>query len=136
MCLPSRSFAADAHHCIMVQVRTGPTEYKGVARMSAPDGELPSDDLGHRKACGYVDDRLRRPSPLPPLPEQARKAGKCSPSPTYPQAPQQTGGIDINGNIRCGSARSPKVHVKQLDTKGPIQACPSARGAPIDRRVV
>src|SRR5271166_2082257 len=25
---------------------------------------------------------------LPPLPEQARAAGKCSPSPTYPQAPQ------------------------------------------------
>jgi putative transposase len=38
-----------------------------------------------RKACGYVDDRLRRPAPLPPLPEPARKAGKCSPSPTYPQ---------------------------------------------------
>src|SRR5947209_17085096 len=27
---------------------------------------------------------------LPPLPERARKAGKCSPSPTYPQAPQST----------------------------------------------
>jgi putative transposase len=36
--------------------------------------------------CG--PDRLRRPVALPPLPEQARKAGKCSPSPTYPQAPQ------------------------------------------------
>src|SRR6202048_3564596 len=41
-----------------------------------------------RKACGYVDDRLRRPAVLPPLPEPARKVGKCSPSPTYPQAPQ------------------------------------------------
>src|ERR1700730_15210628 len=41
-----------------------------------------------RTACGYVDDRLRRPAALPPLPEQARKAGKCSPSPTCPQAPQ------------------------------------------------
>src|SRR5271168_2007219 len=41
-------------------------------------------------AYGYVDDRLRRPAALPPLPEQARKAGKCSPSPTYPQAPQPT----------------------------------------------
>src|SRR5712691_2949775 len=100
MGLPSRSFAADAHHCIMVQVRTGPTEYKCVARMSAPDGELPSDDLGHRKACGYVDDRLRRPSPLSPLPEQARKARKCSPSPTYPQ---QTRKIEINRNITRGS---------------------------------
>jgi hypothetical protein len=43
-----------------------------------------------RRACGYVDDRLRRPAALPPLPERARKAGKCSPSPTYPQAPQPT----------------------------------------------
>src|SRR5207244_2463555 len=129
MGLPSRSFAADAHHCIMVQVRTGPTEYKGVARMSAPDGELPSDDLDHRKACGYVDDRLRRPSPLPPLSEQARKAGKCSPSPTYPQAPQQTRDIDTNGNIRRGSACGPKGSTsKPLDTKGPIQACPRAGG--------
>src|SRR5713226_405279 len=33
---------------------------------------------------------LRRPAPPPPLPEQARKAGKCSPSPTYPQTPQPT----------------------------------------------
>jgi putative transposase len=43
-----------------------------------------------RKACGYVDARLCRPAALPPLPEQARKAGKCSPAPTYPQAPQPT----------------------------------------------
>ena len=43
-----------------------------------------------RKACGYVDDRHCRPAPLPPLLERARKAGKCSPSPTYPQAPQPT----------------------------------------------
>ena len=43
-----------------------------------------------KKACGYMDDRLCRPAPLPPHPEQARQAGKCSPSPTYPQAPQPT----------------------------------------------
>ena len=43
-----------------------------------------------RKAYGYVDDRLRRPAALPPLHEQARKVGKCSPSPTSPQAPQPT----------------------------------------------
>src|SRR5271169_2688940 len=29
-----------------------------------------------RKAYGYVDDRLRRPAALPPLPEQARKGGE------------------------------------------------------------
>src|SRR5215470_6928467 len=40
-----------------------------------------------RRACGYMDDRRCRPAALPPLPELARKAGKCSPSTTYPQAP-------------------------------------------------
>src|SRR6266480_422364 len=49
----------------------------------------------YEEACGYVDDRLRRPAVLPPLPEPARKAGKCSPSPTYPQAPPPAG-IDID----------------------------------------
>jgi hypothetical protein len=38
-----RSFAADAHDCIMVRV-FGPTEYKVVARlMRAPERGLPSD---------------------------------------------------------------------------------------------
>src|SRR5215469_13258336 len=43
-----------------------------------------------RKACGHVDDRRCRPAVLPPLPEPARKAGKCSPSPTSTQAPRPT----------------------------------------------
>src|SRR5258708_8094992 len=121
----------------MVQVRTGPTEYKGVARMYAPDGELPSDDLGNRKACGYVDDRLRRPSPLPPLPEQARKAGKCSPSPTYPQAPQQTREIDINGNIRRGSAGGPKRSTSNhLTPKAPYKPAPAKAGDDLQLRPI
>src|SRR5271169_4865928 len=40
---PPRSFAADAHDCIMVRV-LGPTEYKVVARLiRAPESGLPSD---------------------------------------------------------------------------------------------
>src|ERR1700761_9113495 len=40
---PPRSFAADAHDCIMVRV-FGPTEYKVVARLiRAPERGLPSD---------------------------------------------------------------------------------------------
>src|SRR5207344_2700078 len=39
---PPRSFAADAHDCIMVQV-LGPTGYKVVARLIAPESGLPSD---------------------------------------------------------------------------------------------
>ena len=56
---PPRSFAADAHDCIMVEVRTGPAEYKCVARCSAPDGELPSDRPAPSLAC-----------PTGPRPEQ------------------------------------------------------------------
>ncbi len=44
----------------------------------------------YREGLWYVDDRRCRPAALPPLPEPARKAGKCSPSPTYPPAPQST----------------------------------------------
>ena len=37
--------------------------------------------------CPWIwDDRLRRTVPLPPLPEQDREAGKCSPSPPCPPA--------------------------------------------------
>ena len=43
-----------------------------------------------RKACGYVDDRRCRPAALALLPEAARKARKCWPSPTSPQAPPPT----------------------------------------------
>jgi hypothetical protein len=39
---PPRSFAADAHGCIMVRV-LGPTEYKVVARLIARASGLPSD---------------------------------------------------------------------------------------------
>jgi hypothetical protein len=37
---PLRSFAADAHGCIMVRV-LGPTEYKVVARLSRPQAGSP-----------------------------------------------------------------------------------------------
>jgi putative transposase len=46
-----------------------------------------------QNAGGYVDDRQSRPALPPPLPEQARKAGKCSPSPTYPPAQPSTAGL-------------------------------------------
>src|SRR5262245_13598117 len=58
MGLPSRSFSADAHDCIMVRIRMESTEYKCVARCSAPDGELPSDHL-------LVDPLTNQPYPPP-----------------------------------------------------------------------
>ena len=53
---PSRSFAADAYDCIMVRIRVGSTEYKCVARGSAPNGELPSD----HQASGIKRRRLKK----------------------------------------------------------------------------
>jgi len=64
MGLPSRSFAADAHDCIMVWIRMESTEYKCVARRSAPDGELPSDHhadttSGIRRRTSDFEERPR-----------------------------------------------------------------------------
>ncbi len=42
MGLPLRSFAADAHGCIMVR-SVATTAYKAAARCLAPERELPSD---------------------------------------------------------------------------------------------
>src|SRR5262249_3670046 len=73
---PPRSFAADAYDCIMVRIHIGSTEYKCVARGSAPDGEFPSDPaplaVHPPSECSGVKV-LRNPSSakaarLPPLP--------------------------------------------------------------------
>ena len=61
--------------------RSGSTRVLATAHRSRPR---------QRNARGYVDDRLRRPATPPPLPEQARNPGKCSPSPTSPHAQQST----------------------------------------------
>jgi hypothetical protein len=51
---PPRSFAADAHDCIMVRV-LGPTEYKVVARLiRATESGLPSDRHPDRIECAAV----------------------------------------------------------------------------------
>ena len=90
---PSRSFTADAHHCIMVQVRAGPTEYKCVARCPRPMASSPRMISVTAKPVGMwtigFADRLR----FPRFPSKL-EAGKCSPSPTYPQTPPQTREMD------------------------------------------
>jgi hypothetical protein len=52
--LPPRSFAADAHDCIMVAIRFGSTEYKVVTRCSRPDRELPLDRLQTSKTASNI----------------------------------------------------------------------------------
>src|SRR6516162_9157630 len=69
-----------------------------------------------RTAYGYVDDRRCRPAALPPLPEPARKAGKCSPSPTYPQAPLPTTDLIDEVNSRRGKPAVPPATGAGIET--------------------
>jgi len=55
---PPRSFAADAHDCIMVRV-LGPTEYKVVARLIAPERGLPSDRRPDRTKRAVVLESVK-----------------------------------------------------------------------------
>jgi hypothetical protein len=64
---PLRSFAADAHDCIMVRV-LGPTGYKVVARLIAPASGLPSD---------RHPDRSKRAVALEAVKVWPGKAGAC-----------------------------------------------------------
>src|SRR5437867_4412208 len=77
MGLPSRSFAADAHDCIMVWIRMESTEYKCVARRSAPDGELPSDH--HADTTSGIRRRISKKGPVSPfiLPSRAQASRRC-----------------------------------------------------------
>src|SRR6516162_2322554 len=50
---------------------------------STSDSAIAHRDKFTRKACGYVDDLRYRAAALALLPEPARKARKCSPSPTH-----------------------------------------------------
>ena len=60
------------------------TERQHQASVTARRGKFTQEGL-------WICGRLALPRlAAPPLPERARKAGKCSPSPTYPQAPQST----------------------------------------------
>jgi hypothetical protein len=54
----ARSFAADAHDCIMVRIND-PTAYKSVARKCAPNGELPSDP--HRHTHPLEPEAMQKP---------------------------------------------------------------------------
>src|SRR5271166_3287133 len=123
MGLPSRSLAADAHHCIMVQVHTGPTEYKCVARCPRPMASSPRMISVTAKPVDMwtigVADRLRSPR----FPSKLEKRGNARLRPhTHRHTANQ--GNRYQWNIRRGSACGPKGSVKPLDTKGPIQACP------------
>jgi hypothetical protein len=56
---PPRSFAADAHACIMVWVRMRPTGYKVAARLQRPTAGLPSNGIRPPSSVpGEVDEAM------------------------------------------------------------------------------
>jgi hypothetical protein len=69
---PLRSFAADAHDCIMVRV-VGPAEYKVVARLIAPASGLPSD----RHPDRTNPDRTKRAVVLEAVKVWPGESGAC-----------------------------------------------------------
>jgi len=56
-----------------------------------------------KRAYGYMDDRRCRPAALPPVPERARKAGKCSASP-IPTGTTVSKAIDVEDLKSRGAA--------------------------------
>jgi hypothetical protein len=73
-----------------------------------------------RKACGHGDDRRCRPAVLPPLPEPARKAGKCSPSPTSPQAPRPTMELILDRGRKAIATVAEGSHADILSDRDPV----------------
>src|ERR1700730_4979780 len=102
MGLPSRSFAADAHDCIMVWIWMDPPNtrvWRDVPRLMASSPRIITQKPWSRRgtsartAGGYVDERRLRPAPPPPppppppAPQQAKKGGDTPASPHPPAAP-------------------------------------------------
>jgi hypothetical protein len=137
---PPRSFAADAHDCIMVRV-FGPAEYKVVARLiRAPERGLPSD---------RHPDRIERAVVLRAVkvwPGKARAHGKvgatanldrsCARRLCYIAGRDEETGFQVEQRNRSRKQeRSPLLN--RLTTKTPYkaQAAPTARPkVPMRRR--
>jgi hypothetical protein len=87
----------------------------------------------HRIAHGYGDDRARaRAAALPPLTaqERARKAGKCSPSPTYPPATTSSREVFIIG-FRRKEKRSQAPHQPDIAAKLLHGLIPAQKPGPV-----
>jgi hypothetical protein len=74
---PLRSFAADAHGCIMVRV-LGPNGYKVVARLIAPASELPSDRHSDRSKRAVALETARRRYGLSNRTPKPMKEKRCA----------------------------------------------------------
>ena len=122
---PPRSFAADAHGCIMVRV-LGPTEYKVVARLiRAPERGLPSD---------RHPDRIERAAVLRAVkvwPGKGRAHGKvgatanldssCARRLCNTAGRGEETGFQVEQRNRSRKEERKIAALKPLDNKSPIQ---------------
>jgi hypothetical protein len=129
-----RSFAADAHDCIMVRV-LGPTEYKVVARLiRAPARGLPSD---------RHPDRIERAAVLGAVkvwPGKHRARGKvgatanldssCARRLCNSAGRDEETGFQVEQRNRSRKQERKITALKPLDNKSPIQGW--RRGTPLD----
>ena len=121
---PPRSFAADAHDCIMVPIRLGSTEYKFVARSRrqwrAPLGSSSRMQTVTKSRLPPVDmwtigfaDRLR----FPRFPSKLEKRGNARLRPHTHRPRQQAESIIYDSKNHTRPAeRTNGVHVKSVDT--------------------
>jgi hypothetical protein len=122
---PLRSFAADAHDCIMVRV-LGPTEYKVVARLIAPASGLPSDRHPDRTKRAVV---LEAAKVWPGKGRACRKVGATAnlDSSRARRRVQRAGRDEetaFRSNKETGEGKKCAALPKLLDKKSPIQGSP------------
>src|SRR5215470_4464630 len=122
---PPRSFAADAHDCIMVRV-LGPTEYKVVARLiRATESGLPSDRHPDHIECAAV---LRA---VKVWPGKGRARGKVSATANLDSScarrlcntagrGEETG-FQVEQRNRSRKQEREIAALKPLDNKDPVQ---------------
>ena len=122
---PPRSFAADAHECIMVRV-PGPTEYKVVARLiCAPESGLPSDRHPDRIECAAV---LRAVKVWPGKGRARGKVGatanldsSCARRLCNTAGRGEETGFQVEQRNRSRKQEREIAALKPLDNKDPIQ---------------
>src|SRR5258707_1179440 len=126
---PPRSFAADAHECIMVRV-PGPTEYKVVARLiCAPESGLPSDRHPDRIECAAV---LRAVKVWPGKGKARGKVGatanldsSCARRLCNTAGRGEETGFQVEQRNRSRKQEREIAALKPLDNEKPIQGGPT-----------
>ena len=135
----ARSFAADAHDCIMVRIQTD-LPYTSLSREDAPNGELPSDPSTDRQTGTDQTPKLCQKSVSPfivaPRAQVSRRGETQAPlggkpaklcyrfgplTPSARSANLIAGDGTKNGLSRSEQRTVRKTQKQSLDRKSPVQ---------------